>query len=181
MATLPGRYQQVGEAFRSGHDPILRGAPGIIFALGHAATPWNALDCTAAVSYLELALHSYGVGSCWSGFVIAAANNGVDLGPPHPRRPQNLRGAHDRLPRRRLHAHSPAQARALDGGGIGVKRRGIGEGEREPLEKGSLSPPRTPPLSLPRLSTLSNPSCRRSPLMKGRLRLADLKKEKALS
>lgn len=84
MATLPGRYQQVGEAFRSGHDPILRGAPGIIFALGHAATPWNALDCTAAVSYLELALHSYGVGSCWSGFVIAAANNGVDLGLPIP-------------------------------------------------------------------------------------------------
>lgn len=84
MATLPGRYQQVSAAFRAGRDPILRGAPGIIFALGQAATPWNAIDCAAAVSYLELALHSYGVGSCWSGFVIAAANNGVDLGLPIP-------------------------------------------------------------------------------------------------
>ena len=46
--------------------------------------PWNTLDCATAVSYLELALHSYGIGTCWSGFVIAAASNGVDLGIPLP-------------------------------------------------------------------------------------------------
>ena len=62
-----------------------RGAPSLILAHGDANTPWNAIDCAAAVSYLELALHSYGIGTCWSGFVIAAANNGVDLGIPVPK------------------------------------------------------------------------------------------------
>ena len=56
----------------------------LILAHGDANMPWNALDCAAAVSYLELALHSYGIGTCWSGFVIAAAGNGVDLGIPLP-------------------------------------------------------------------------------------------------
>lgn len=60
------------------------GGPSLILAHGDANMPWNALDCAAAVSYLELALHSYGIGTCWSGFVIAAAGNGVDLGIPLP-------------------------------------------------------------------------------------------------
>ncbi len=84
MRTHSGIYSHVADAFYAGKDPILRGAPSLILAHGDAATPWNALDCTAAVSYLELALHSYGVGTCWSGFVIAAAANGVDLGLPLP-------------------------------------------------------------------------------------------------
>ncbi len=84
MGTLTGPYRHVAAAFRAGQDPILRGAPAIIFAHGSAAVPWSPLDCTAAISYLELALHSYGVGSCWSGFVLAAASNGVDLGIPVP-------------------------------------------------------------------------------------------------
>lgn len=84
MASLPGRYQKVGEAFRAGQDPILRGAPAVIFALGDVGAQWNVFDCSAAVTYLELALHSYGVGCCWSGFVLAAAANGVDLDLPIP-------------------------------------------------------------------------------------------------
>ena len=84
MSTLTGKYRHVASAFHAGQDPILRGAPSLILAHGDANTPWNAIDCAAAVSYLELALHSYGIGTCWSGFVIAAANNGVDLGIPVP-------------------------------------------------------------------------------------------------
>ena len=84
MSTLTGKYSHVASAFRAGQDPILRGAPSLILAHGDANMPWNALDCAAAVSYLELALHSYGIGTCWSGFVIAAASNGVDLGIPLP-------------------------------------------------------------------------------------------------
>ena len=84
MSTLTGKYRHVASAFHAGQDPILRGAPSLILAHGDAKTPWNAIDCAAAVSYLELALHSYGIGTCWSGFVIAAANNGVDLGIPVP-------------------------------------------------------------------------------------------------
>ena len=84
MSTLTGKYSHVASAFRAGQDPILRGAPSLILAHGDANMPWNALDCAAAVSYLELALHSYGIGTCWSGFVIAAAGNGADLGIPLP-------------------------------------------------------------------------------------------------
>lgn len=84
MSGMTGRYRHVADAFRAGQDPILRGAPAIIFAHGGANVPWSALDCTAAISYLELALHSYGIGSCWSGFMLAAAGNGVDLGLPLP-------------------------------------------------------------------------------------------------
>ena len=60
MSTLTGKYSHVASAFRAGQDPILRGAPSLILA------------------------HSYGIGTCWSGFVIAAASNGVDLGIPLP-------------------------------------------------------------------------------------------------
>ena len=84
MGTLTGPYRHVAVAFRAGHDPIMRGAPAIIFAHGSANLPSNTIDCAAAASYLELALHSYGVGSCWSGFVLAAAGSGVDLGIPVP-------------------------------------------------------------------------------------------------
>ena len=35
---------------------------------------------TAALSYLELALHSVGVISCWAGLVILALKDGEDLG-----------------------------------------------------------------------------------------------------
>lgn len=82
MTTLEGRYRLVGEFFKAGHDPILRGAPALVLAHGLSDSPWGAVDCTAAVSYLELALHSYGVGSCWAGFIIAAANAGVNLNIP---------------------------------------------------------------------------------------------------
>ena len=43
-----------------------------------------------------------------------------------------------------------------------VEEKRLGRGEGTFLEKGPRSPPQTPPLSLPRLSTLSNPSCRLS-------------------
>lgn len=82
MTTLEGRYRLVGEFFKAGHDPILRGAPALILAHGLSDSPWGAVDCTAAVSYLELALHSYGLGSCWAGFVIAAVNAGINLNVP---------------------------------------------------------------------------------------------------
>ena len=77
---LSGRYTRIADAFHAGKDPFFRGAPAAIFALGDADKPWSTFDCSAAVSYLELALHSYGIGTCWAGFVLAAASQGTDLG-----------------------------------------------------------------------------------------------------
>lgn len=66
------RYQKTLNRVRQGEDVILRGAPCLIVA--HAAPwRWAEADCSAAISYMELALHSLGVGTCWSGMVISAA------------------------------------------------------------------------------------------------------------
>ena len=83
-ANLQAPYNQIADSFNSGRDPITRGAPALILAHTTTASPMGTLDCTAAVSYLELALHSLDLGSCWAGFIIAAASSGTDLGLPLP-------------------------------------------------------------------------------------------------
>ena len=66
------RYQKILAHVRQGEDVILRGAPCLIVA--HAAPwRWAEADCSVAISYMELALHSLGIGTCWSGMVINAA------------------------------------------------------------------------------------------------------------
>ena len=81
---ISGRYGLIAAAFDAGGDPILRGAPALLLAHGFADNPFAPQDCSAAVSYLELTLHSRGIGSCWAGFVLAAAAQGTDLGLPLP-------------------------------------------------------------------------------------------------
>lgn len=80
LKTLEGGYKRVGQSVDAGQDPITRGAPAMLLALANTSSPWATHDASAAVSYLELAMHSYGLGTCWAGFVIAAANQGADLG-----------------------------------------------------------------------------------------------------
>lgn len=82
--TIPGRYSKIATAFDAGYDPILRNAPTVIVAHAEQDSKWGIQDCTIAITYLELALHSRGLGSCWAGFVIAAATQGIDLGLPIP-------------------------------------------------------------------------------------------------
>lgn len=55
-----------------GIDVITRGAPHLIFA--HAQKDSAPLgDCHIALTYLELAAHSLGLGACWAGFIQVAA------------------------------------------------------------------------------------------------------------
>lgn len=61
----------------AGKDIVLRGAPQAIFGHAPAASDWGAQDVSAALSYLELSLHARGIGSCWTGFVKAAAIAGA--------------------------------------------------------------------------------------------------------
>jgi len=55
-------------------DRICRGAPQLVFA--HASQEFGSApaDCHTAIAYLELALPSFGAGSCWAGYVNYAAN-----------------------------------------------------------------------------------------------------------
>jgi len=57
----------------SGVDMICRGAPHLIVACGPENLPVAATDCVIALTYLELAAPSFGLGACWAGFFTAAA------------------------------------------------------------------------------------------------------------
>jgi nitroreductase len=53
----------------------LRGAPALIAVLADKASPIASIDCTIAMTTLELAAPSLGLGGCWAGFVYAMANS----------------------------------------------------------------------------------------------------------
>lgn len=58
--------------YLNGIDTLLRNAPCILIAYA-PEHPYGIEDCSAAITYASLALHSLGVGSCWAGSIIAVA------------------------------------------------------------------------------------------------------------
>jgi nitroreductase/NAD-dependent dihydropyrimidine dehydrogenase PreA subunit len=72
----------VVRAFDNGKDLICRGAPALAMAVapqpgGHAPTPRE--DAIIAVAYAELAAHGLGLGACWAGYVVFAAQHHTPL------------------------------------------------------------------------------------------------------
>ena len=61
------------ESWELGRDPVLRGAPHLIIAHANTSVITSAVDCTIALSYLELAAHSMGLAACWAGAIQVAA------------------------------------------------------------------------------------------------------------
>ncbi len=57
----------------AGTDLICRGAPHVIWACASTENPAWATDCIIALSYLELAAPSFGLGACWGGWLMTAA------------------------------------------------------------------------------------------------------------
>jgi len=68
-------YQMAGivRAWDNGIDIISRGAPALVIAHGPEAYPVMTIDSAIALSYLDLAAPSLGLGSCWAGFFMIAA------------------------------------------------------------------------------------------------------------
>jgi nitroreductase/NAD-dependent dihydropyrimidine dehydrogenase PreA subunit len=60
-------------AWEAGVDTVCREAPHVIVAHGHKADRMAATSCTIAMTYLELAAPSLGLGACWAGFFNVAA------------------------------------------------------------------------------------------------------------
>jgi nitroreductase len=65
---------RVVEAWDKGHDRICRSAPHLIVAHAAKANPVAPAAATIALTYLELAAASMGLGACWAGYVNMAAN-----------------------------------------------------------------------------------------------------------
>lgn len=61
------------DAWDQGIDAILCNAPRLIVAHASPVNPWAQVDCAIAVTYLELAARTDGLGTCWAGFLVHAA------------------------------------------------------------------------------------------------------------
>jgi len=71
---LEPRYTRYIDLWEQGGDPILRNAPHL--AVIHAPDEWlwSSVDSTIALTQFELAAVAHGVGTCWAGFLMRAAN-----------------------------------------------------------------------------------------------------------
>ena len=63
------------ERWEQGSDVILRGAPTVVVAYAPKNDRMAPGTCTIALSYLELAATSMGLGGCWAGYFNAAATS----------------------------------------------------------------------------------------------------------
>jgi nitroreductase len=64
------------KSWEQGEDPILRGAPQLIVGYVDQSTLMPIENCTIALTYLELAAFSLGLGACWAGaFQMAATSH----------------------------------------------------------------------------------------------------------
>jgi len=68
------RYMgKVLKNWEKGNDVILRNAPVLIVTHAEVGNRMAPSSCTLALSYLELAATSMGLGSCWAGYLMVAA------------------------------------------------------------------------------------------------------------
>jgi nitroreductase len=60
-------------------DPVLRGAPHLILCCGPEDSRWGPTDAAIAVAHLELLAASRGLGACWAGAFVRAAEDFAPL------------------------------------------------------------------------------------------------------
>jgi nitroreductase/Pyruvate/2-oxoacid:ferredoxin oxidoreductase delta subunit len=65
--------QRFIKGWDAGLDMVCRGAPHVAIACAPASHPWAVTDCAIALTYLELAAPSFGLGACWGGILTNAA------------------------------------------------------------------------------------------------------------
>ena len=64
------------KSWERGEDPIMRGAPHLVIGHANEATLMPMENCSIALTYLELAAFSMGLGACWGGaFQLAAMSH----------------------------------------------------------------------------------------------------------
>ena len=61
------------EAWGAGIDPVLRGAPVLVIAHAPKGYAMGQVDSSIALTLLDLAAPTVGLGSCWAGFFMMAA------------------------------------------------------------------------------------------------------------
>lgn len=82
QTVAPGRTPEAGlliQAWKEGHDLILRGAPHLAIAHAPSADPSANGDCQLALGYLELAASAMGLGACRAGYFTMAARISLEM------------------------------------------------------------------------------------------------------
>ncbi len=74
-STAAGYFRPLVTAWDGGTDPILRNAPTLVVASAPKEASNGLVDCTIALTYLELAALPLGLGTCWAGLLQAALLN----------------------------------------------------------------------------------------------------------
>ena len=74
-----GYLQGFIDEWDRGRDLILRGAPQVVVAYASTDNTWSPVDCTIAITYLELAAQAGGLGTCWSGLLVRAAEHNREI------------------------------------------------------------------------------------------------------
>jgi nitroreductase/NAD-dependent dihydropyrimidine dehydrogenase PreA subunit len=72
-AAQASRMDRLISSWEAGDDTICRGAPHLIVAHAPREDRFAASSCTIALTYLDLAAPALGLGTCWAGYVHAAA------------------------------------------------------------------------------------------------------------
>jgi len=77
--TETGQRPKYCSMWEQGKDYFLRGAPALAVAYTPSDAPFGAADCGIALTFMELAAVSRGLGACWAGLLTVAAAKSVPL------------------------------------------------------------------------------------------------------
>jgi nitroreductase/NAD-dependent dihydropyrimidine dehydrogenase PreA subunit len=69
----PMHMDRTVDRYENSYDVILRDAPAVVVAHAHKENRVAPAACTIALTYLELASTTMGMGACWAGYFNAAA------------------------------------------------------------------------------------------------------------
>jgi nitroreductase/NAD-dependent dihydropyrimidine dehydrogenase PreA subunit len=69
------QYAPYVRLWEKGMDPVLRNAPHLVIVHAPDDWTWSGVDCAIALTQFEMAAVASGVGTCWGGFLMRAANN----------------------------------------------------------------------------------------------------------
>ncbi len=67
-------FSGVLRRMEAGRPDFIRGAPALAVVYGDKGNTLGSVDCTLALGYFDLAANAAGLGCCWAGFFMMAAN-----------------------------------------------------------------------------------------------------------
>lgn len=70
---MSGYVPMLISAWEQGHDVVCRGAPHLLFAHIPEENPVAPVDAIIALTHFDIAAPAFEIGTCWAGFVAAAA------------------------------------------------------------------------------------------------------------